>query len=247
MIRERKEKKKAEEGFSLIESLISLSLFLIILLSSLEFFASIRSHFLKLKDEQEVNEAAYSALDKMRKDILQGGSGLTVPVRLGVLEGISDNNGSFIIYAQEKDLSLLTDLTPGQTRILVGSTKKIKKGRELCIFDFDKGEVKSISSVYKDSLVLSSPLDSFYLKDKASLVLLKKISFFLDEDKHLLRRKVNASPAQPLLEDVTFFDHDYQKTSNLARLRLALKANKNKEREYEISVFPKNMALASSR
>ena len=168
----RKGRKKAEEGFSLIESLISLSLFLIILLSSLEFFASIRSHFLKLKDEQEVNEAAYSALDKMRKDILQGGSGLIVPARLGVLDGISDNNGSFIIYAQEKGVSLLTDLTPGQTRILVGSTKKIKKGRELCIFDFDKGEVKSISSVYKGSLVLSSPLDSFYLKDTASLVLL---------------------------------------------------------------------------
>lgn len=238
---------KLEKGFSLIESLMSLSLFLIILLSSLEFFASARSHFLKLKDGQEINQAAYSALDKMRGDILQGGLGLLMPARLGVLECISKNNGTLIIYIKEKDLSLLTDLVSGQTRILVGSTKKIKKGRELCIFDSNKGEAKSISSVNSDSLVLSSPLNSSYQKDGTSLILLKKISLFLDEDKHILRRKINASSSQPLVEDVTSFDFNYEKSTNLTRLRLGLKANKNKEREYEISVFPKNVALASLR
>lgn len=242
-----KKREPLEKGFSLIESLMSLSLFLIILLSSLEFFASARSHFLKLKDEQETNQAAYSGLDKMRVDLLQGGLGLLMPARLGVLESISKNNGTLIIYTKEKDLSLLTDLVSGQTRILVGSTKKIKKGRELCIFDSNKGEAKPISSVNKDSLVLSSPLNSSYLKDDTSLILLKKISLFLDENKHILRRKVNSSPPQPLVEDVTSFDFDYEKSSNLARLRLGLKANKNKERRYEISVFPKNTALAFRR
>lgn len=229
----------------MIESLMSLSLFLIILLSSFEFFASARSHFLKLKDEQEINQAAYSALDKMRNDLLRGGLGLLMPARLGLLECISKNNGTLIIYTKEKDLSLLTDLVSGQTRILVSSTKKIKKARELCIFDSDKGEVKSISSVNSNTLVLSLPLDSSYLKENASVILLKKISLFLDERKLILRRKVNTSSSQPLLEDVTSFDSDYEKSSNIARLRLSLKANKNKEREYEISVFPKNMALAS--
>jgi len=241
---------KKRKGFSLIESLISLSLFLIIILSSLEFFAYSRTHFQKLKEEQETNQAAYAALDKMRIDLLQGGSGLLIPAKLGVLDCVFENSGRLIIYTKEEKLPLLDDLVAGQTRIFSEATNKIKKNRELCIFNSDKGEVKSIASVYKGSLVLSSPLNFSYQKETTSMILLEKISLYLDDAKKILRRKVNNSPSQPLCEDITFFDFNYEKSSNLARLRFGLesKYNKyklNKEREYEISVFPKNMALGS--
>ena len=84
------------------------------------------------------------------------------------------------------------------------------------------------------------------------MILLEKISVYLDEAKKILRRKVNNSPSQPLCEDVAFFDFNYEKLSNLAGLRLGLeskysKYKLNEEKAYEISVFPKNMALASWR
>lgn len=238
-------RKNSKKGISLIESLISLSLFLIIVLSSLEFFGLVRSHFLQLKEEQETKLAALAALDRMKADLLNGGLGLLDSIRLGLLEGISENNGILVIFSRDKELSLSGGLVSGQTRVFLGSTKTIKKGRELCIFDSTKGEVASISSVYPDSIVLSSPINHPYLKENASMILLKKISLYLDKDKHILRRKVNSSPAQPLLDEAAFFDCDYDIDTNLVKLRLRL--NGKKEKDYEISVFPKNTALAVSQ
>ena len=238
-----KRQKNLQYGFSLIESLICLSLFLFILLSSLEFFGLTRKIFLKLKSQQETKLAALTALDKMKTDLLNGGSGISEPIRLGVLEGITENNDALVVFSRERDLPLHDELVSGQTRISLEETKTIKKGRDLCIFNSKKGETKSISSVSQNSIILSSPLEFSYKKEKSRMILLKKISFYLD--KETLRRKVNSSPAQPLLEDAALFAFDYEKISNL--IRLCIKLKENKEKEYEASVFPKNTALAAGQ
>lgn len=236
---------KHKKGFSLIESLICVSLFLIIVLTSLEFFDFTRNIFLKLKSKQESREAVIAALDKMKIDLLKGGSGLLEPIQLGLCEGITQEKDVLIILHKAKNLSLLNDLFEGQTQITLKSTYKVKKGMELCFFDSSKGEVKSISSVIKKDIVISSPLEYSYLKEKTGIILLKKISLFLDKNKKILRRKVNSSPSQPLLEETSIFDFTYEKTTNLASLRLALQSNK--EKVYEIFVFPKNTAIATAR
>jgi len=43
-------RKNSEKGFSLMESTLALTLFLIVVLASLEFFGFTRNIFLKLKD-----------------------------------------------------------------------------------------------------------------------------------------------------------------------------------------------------
>ena len=238
-----KNRLSSEAGFSLIESLLSLSLYLIIVLSSLEFFGFTRNIFLKLKTKQEVKEAALATLDKMRFDLLKAGLGLQQPISLGVLDGITESEDTLIIISKEKTFTPLGDLAAGQTIIQFSSTSKLKKGRKVCVFDSTKGEVKSISSVDKESIVLSSPLNFPSLKEETSVFLLREVSLFLDKNKHILRRKVNTSPAQPLLEEVGLFDFHYEKATNLVRLSLSFATNK--EKAYETSVFPKNIALAS--
>jgi len=238
-----KNRLSSEAGFSLMESLLSLSLFLIIVLSSLEFFGFTRNIFLKLKTKQEVKEAALATLDKMRFDLLKAGLGLQQPISLGVLDGITESEDTLIIISKEKTFTPLGDLAAGQTIIQLNSTSKLKKGRKVCVFDSTKGEVKSISSVDKESIVLSSPLNFSSLKEETSVFLLREVSLFLDKNKHTLRRKVNTSPAQPLLEEVGLFDFHHEKATNLVRLSLSLATNK--EKVYETSVFPKNIALAS--
>jgi hypothetical protein len=52
---------------------------------------------------------------------------------------------------------------------------------------------------------------------------------------------VNASPAQPLLEDVTAFAVTYETATNVISFNLTLRAKE--EKKYESSVFIKNMAL----
>jgi hypothetical protein len=235
----------SEKGFSLMESTLALALFFIAILASLEFFGFTRSLFLKLKTKEETREAALSALDKMRVDLLAAGSGLLEPLKLGLLEGISHEEGTLVILSKEKNLSPLNDLLEGQTRIRLQSTDELKKGREICIFDNHRGEVKSVSRTDKKSIVLSSPLKYSFLKEKTQVLLLQKISFFLDKDKQVFRRRTNSSPAQPLLENAASFGLSYEKATNLARLYLSLESNK--EKKYEISVFPKNAALALRR
>jgi competence protein ComGF len=73
--------------------------------------------------------------------------------------------------------------------------------------------------------------------------LLRRISIFFDDTKGVIRRRVNASPAQPLLEDVASFEIECNRDANLVRLDLALKADE--EKKYETTVFPKNTAMAS--
>jgi len=235
---------KAGSGFSLIESLITMSLFLFIVLATMDFYAFTRNKFQKVKEEQETSEAVFSALDKMKTDITEGGLGLLIPAELGVLKAISDSNGSLIVLSREKQLLPCSDLVPGQTRINLVSTSEIRKGRELCFFNSNKAEIKSVSLVERDSIVLSSPIDFSYSKENSSVIMIRKVSLFFDESKQVLRRKVNTSSAQPLLEETTFFGFDYDETSNL--LKLSVSTRLNKEKRYEISVFPKNVALVSA-
>jgi len=240
-----KVREKRQKGLSVVESLISLSIFLVIVIGSLEFFGFSRRLYMKLKIEEETGLAALSALERMKTDVLQAGLGLLDPIHLGLLEGITKTDSALIILSKEKSLFPAANLFEGQTRIQLESTEGIKREREICIYDGSKGELNSISSVEKNSVILSSPLSFFFLKEKTFLVLLEKISLFYDIEEQTIKRKVNSSPAQPLLEEVTLFNFDYEQTTNLARLCLALKPNK--ERLHEISLYPKNTALANSR
>jgi len=237
--------KHINSGFSLIESLISLSLFLFILVSSLEFFVSTRNHFFNLKNEQEVNLAAYATLDKIRLDLCECGRGLIVPQSKGILDAIQVTDVTLIIQSKDKDILPENDLVAGQTYIPVVSTTGIKKGQKLCFTDPEKGEIKTIISVDKQGLALSSSLNSSYRKDEATVILVRTVSFFLDSGRGILRRKVNASPAQPLLEDVLAFKVIYEATSNIVYLSLILKMKE--EKDYETFVFPKNLALVSTQ
>lgn len=234
-----------KRGFSLIENLISLSLLLIIFLSSLEFFGFARRLFFKLKQEEETKLSAFSALEKLKIDLLQAGLALLQPIRLGVVEGITESDNSLMILSGEKTLHQHGNLVCGQTRIFLETTEDLKKGREICFFDSSKGEVKIIDSVKRDSIVLSLPLEFSYPQGETSLLLLEKISFYLDPVKKILMRKTNSSPPQPLLEEVTLFDPDYEKSTNLARLCLTLE--RDKEKRYETYIFPKNIGLALGR
>ena len=233
-----------EKGISLTETLISLSLFSLVVLGSLEFFMHTRSLYQKLRSQQEASAAALSAMVRMKADLLSAGAGLVEPIQLGLLEGISDAEGTLTIFNKEKELALADDVIQGQARITLQSAPELRGGREVCIFDSLKGEIKSIFSADANSLVFSSPLSFSFRKKKTRLILIQKVCFFYDSGKKIIRRKVNSSPAQPLVEDAASFEFEYEKGTNLARFRFAL--NPNKRKEYELTVYPKNIALASS-
>ena len=237
--------RKEKKGFTLLESLLSLSLFLIILLSSLEFFGIARNVFFKLNAEEKKREGISFALDRMRLDLFDVGRGLDKPIQWGLLKGISIEDEILTLLYKEEECCAAANLEAGQEWIFLRGNQEIKKQRQICILGRKKGEMKSVSASEKGSIILTSPLNFSYAQEETSLVLLRKITYFLDEKTQTLRRGVNASPSQPLLEDVSHFHFTYDEPTHLLRLQITLK--EEKEKMYEIFVFPKNMALAETR
>jgi hypothetical protein len=232
-----------EEGFSVIESVMSLFLFLLIVLFSLDCFIASRKHFSQLQRSETSNTSAYAAIDRMRGDMIDAGLGLVKPMALKILKGISQTQGELTILSKNEDLLLSGDLVSGQQRIPLARTRNLKTGQQICIFSADSGEIHSIHSISQDSILIDSPLDSNYMQEKTSLVLLRRVSLFFDETAGVIRRKVNTSPAQPLLEEVASFSYEFLEDSNLVRLHLCLMINE--EKDYETTIFPKNTALFS--
>ena len=234
-----------ERGFSAVESLISLAVSFLVIISALQFFGLSRSLFFKLKKAEEETQAANAALDKMRIDLLHCGQGLLKPLQWGLVEGLTEDSGVITLTSRVENFFLLRDMAPGETSIPLGGAADIAKGREICLFDSLKGETKAVIACRGGEILLDSPLDHSYLKEDSQLVLLERISIFLDPGSAKIRRKVNLSSPQPLLDDVSFFEFAYEKEKNLVRLSLGLQGQE--EKRYETSVFPKNVGLSLAR
>ncbi len=230
-----------KNGFSAIEILVSMALSGLIFMAATEFFGLTRNLFLKLKDAEEENQSAMAALDKMKIDILRAGAGLVEVVRGGNIAAISDANNSFIIYRLDQTYALDADISAGEGQVVLKSTSGLSTGQEVCFGDEENSEVGIISYIAGKTIVLSSPLKFSYLKDSGRLLALERTSLLYDSGTRLIRRKVNTSSPQPLLEDVQSFSCSYDQNGNLARLSFSL--DHTQEKKYEIAVFPKNIGL----
>lgn len=227
-------------GFSLIELSLVLGLSLLVLLAAFEFFGITRHFFFKLKDAEEGNLAIQAALGKLRIDLLRAGCGLELAIRAGAVEGIAGGD-SLVILSQEAKYQLVADCSSGEKRITLEKTSGLDAGDRVCLADEKKAERHIIAALEGGTVVLSEALESSYAGADARLLLLEEVTYFLDGRTSILRRKVNASPAQPLLDNAGLFEFTYLREDNLVRVILADK--RNKERAHGLSVFPKNLGL----
>ncbi len=230
-----------KRGFSLIESLTSMTLSLLMLAAVFEAFAITRNFFLSLKKSEEETLAVMACLDKMRFDLQRAGAGLSGPIRHGLIESLSFEGKKIVILSLEESYKIAADLPAGATRINLAVASEVSRGRNICLYDGKQGECKLVSSCPDNkTIILTTALEHSYSKDETRLLLLEKVTFYLEESKSTLRRQVNASSPQPLLEEVASFDCLFNKENNLFAVRLALISNR--EKNYELNVFPKNTA-----
>ena len=234
--------KNTQKGYTLLESLITLALFSFLFLAGLSFLNSAKVHFHGLKDEYEAGESLYASCDRVRLDLEAAGAGLENPLRLGLLPGVSDTNDRLLIRIGEPALVLPADLQPGQTRITLADTSPFKKGRLACVFDDTGGEAVTVASVDPQSIVLTQPLQRGYPAADAWLVLVRTVEIYLDQSSGILRRKVNTSPAQPLLEETGAFQCRYDQITHLTRI--SIQHEPSKEKNHAFSIRPKNLVLA---
>ena len=229
-------------GFSLFECLIGLALSLFIVCACLEFFGAAQKSYFRLKDKEEAAQSALAAMDKMRVDILRAGQGLGLAVALGLVEPAAAADGSLAVTRSEKAYGLAADVGEGDSRIPLTSVSDLKPGRQIFVSNGENGEVRTISSVAAGAVIVSSPLDGVYARETTSVQLLETVILTMDQTQGVIRRRVNLSTAQPLLENARSADFLVDWPANLIRVRFTLISQG--DASYELCLFPKNPALA---
>ncbi|MHB8093593.1 MAG: prepilin-type N-terminal cleavage/methylation domain-containing protein [Candidatus Aminicenantales bacterium] len=235
------------KGMTLIESLISLSLFLLILTATMEFVGLARAMFFKLRDASDEAQAAAAAQDKIRIDLMRAGLGLVLPMKLGLVEAVTADSEGLTIRRAERAADLEEDLIEGQTSLTAGTIDGAKKGVELCFCDSLKGEIREIARAEGTLLILSSPLANSYSMKSARVTAMEKIAVFLDREARILRRRVDSGAAQPLVENVEAFACSFDKDRNLASVSFVLASRSGKEKTHEFWLYPKNAGLPAER
>ncbi len=230
-------------AFSLLECLLALSLFFFTALAAMEFFGAARTAFFKLKDSEEASLAAASALQKVRLDLAGAGRGLGAAA--GAVDPLTLDAGVLEIVSVEQAYELAADVAPGDTEIRLASSADWRPRREICLVEGNRAEVRALATVDGASAVLSEPAGGGYAAGRARVLLLERIAFFMDADGRTLRRRVNGSSAQPLLEDIRAAELDYDPVSNIVAFDVTLDAPGAKT--HGLSYFPKNVRFAARR
>jgi len=232
----------SRRGFTLVECLVGLALSLVVVMAGLQFFGSAQKLFLRLKEREESGQAALSAVDRVRIDLLHAGRGLAEEAALGLLVPVRASDVELRTVSLEKSIVLAADAAAGGSRILLESTADIAAGQAVSLRDGPTGEIRTVTGVEGSAVVLDSPLGAGYAAATAVLALLENVAYFRDGTTRVLRRRVNASPAQPLLDHTISASWSHDPEARLVTIRIEIAAEG--ATSYGTTVFLKNPALA---
>lgn len=230
-------------GFTLIEALIGLALSVFLIAAGLEFFAAAQRSFRRLKGREEAGQAALAALDRIRIDLLHSGRGLVPEIELGLVEPVAANASELRLTSLERPLELRAEALAGETRIALAATADITAGQLVSLRQGAQAELRTVVRVEPGAVLVEPPLGRSYSPAAAArLSLLELVTYSRDGASRVLRRRVNSSPAQPLLEDAAGAAWVLDPASPLVRVRLEVEAEG--VHRYDATVFLKNPALA---
>lgn len=229
-------------GLTFVECLIALSLLLLIIASLIEISQICRRFFFTLKESQEFYQEIWAGQDRIRRDLNKAGQGLAPCLVSGLLLAVENKGTGLSIYSRESSFPLKTEVKAGSSSILVTHYSAISQRQLIALIDEQKIELFKVEKVEKNRITLNQPTRESY-SPNGSVLAIEEIFYYLDEKNNILRRRVNASSGQPLLENVKHF---IWSRDNHGQIKITLTFEKEKEMSYEITAFPKNAFIAQS-
>jgi hypothetical protein len=230
-------------GVTLIETVLSAALLLLVAMFGLECFGVARRLFVGLKSSQEEGLAAAAALESLRRDAARAGEGLALPIGLGLVAGAELRTDGFVIRWAGDSNRIAADIVPGQTKILLESGDGLAPGRSLCLSNGDLAEIHQVRTTGDGWVVIDEGADHSFGREEGFCFAVEAVANWLDRASRTVRRRVNDGAGQPLLEETALFETDWDPEGPLFRFRL--RPDSAKERTYEESIVPKNLALIS--
>lgn len=231
-------------GFALLEAVLGLALSLLVLAAGFEFYARAQKGFARLKAREEADQSALAAVDRMRIDLLHAGRGLAAEIGLGLVAAAAADAAELRTASLERTLELAAAAGSGDTRLALVSTADVAAGQVVVLRDGAAGEVRTVVRVDPGAIVVDAPLGQGYAPggpEGLRLCLLETVAYRLDAA-GVLRRRVNASPAQPLAEDIAAAGWTLEAAAPIVRLRIQPRTEG--ALAHEATVFLKNAALA---
>jgi len=223
-----------------MEGLIALSLMLLIMAAMVESARICRQFFFKLKETQEFNQEIWAGQDRLRRDLNKAGLGLEPCLASGLLLAVESKASGFSIYSRETSFPLKTELAAGSIVIPVEHNNSVSRGQLIALIDDNRVELFKVERAEKNRLLLNQPIKESY-SSQGYVLAIEEIFYSYDQGNKILRRRVNASPSQPLLEKVTSFSWSIEASSPI---KIKLTFETEKEMIYEIRVLPKNAFIA---
>lgn len=193
-----------EKGFSLLETLISLTLSLFILLFTSIFVNSVKKESLKAVKEMEDLQELFSGIDRISFEIKRCGLGLTSFWESENFKILSISNDTISLRRCGGYTLLKEKAHQGEKNIHVEDPSLLKEGREVLITDLIKFEKNKILKIDKNAIILSDNLKNDYLED-SKIILINLVSFKYDKNKKILRMFQNSGSYQPFIENVESF------------------------------------------
>lgn len=223
-----------------MEGLIALSLMLLIMAAILESARLCRRFFFKLKETQEFKQEIWAGQDRLRRDLNKAGLGLEPCLASGLLLAVKSKESGFSIYFREASFPLKSELAAGSIIIPVDHNNSISRGQLIALIDDNLVELFKVERAEKGRLFLNQPIKESY-SSQGYVLAIEEVFYSYDQANKILRRRVNASPSQPLLEKVTSFSWSTE-ASSPTKVKLTFESDK--EMTYEIRVLPKNDLIA---
>lgn len=205
------------EGFSLLEFMIAMTISLMLLTLIVGQASLLGQRSPRIIDSQERLEALFSTIDFFKSDINACGKRLQeAQVFLGIL-CFDTAPHKLTIRIGTASETLGEGLNSRQQTLDLALSDEFGSGREVLIYDpaSKRYEWSRILEKRKKSLGLENPLKQDYMPG-SRIVAIKTISYQHDAGKQILYRKIDRAPAQPMLEQVgDFYFSFFQDTASL--------------------------------
>lgn len=193
-------------GFTMIEVLIALTLSLGILTIVIANVAESSNHAKKIMNQQEIMESIFHTANTIKSDLTRCGMRLQEADRYFEL-GLFQNTDQFFKVTYGLSSGRTTaDAFKGDNTIRLQRDEYFKTKKKVLIYNVDSQvfEMNEITAVDKEQITLLERLKSNYLKNSV-VVLLKEVEYKLYAHQNTLKRKTDKGYFQPLIENVTDF------------------------------------------
>ena len=141
----------------------------------------------------------------------------------------------------EKSLTLAVDAQAGDTRLPLESTADVTAGQQLAMREGASERSGRLSGVDTVAVIIDAPLERGATRGRPrSSRSSERVTLFPGRNAHILRRRVNTSPAQPLLEGAAR-GRSGASTPQLPRPR-PLELDTKGAHPHEATIFPQERA-----